>query len=137
MEYILGIMKKLNHTKEAAKQLAASFCTVTDDIQDMSCSYTGDNPRDVHGRTCSDFKKSCPILLQFHNFQTAKINMETINHLERIVSDLLRKPQFDFTFPIGFKCLRSNKSMDNRNRKANWELRKNCLYFLSNFILTP
>mgnify|MGYP006990130881 CR=1 FL=1 len=40
-------IKKLlgRHIEEAAKRLAASFCIVPDDIQDMSCSYTGDNPR--------------------------------------------------------------------------------------------
>jgi hypothetical protein len=32
---------------EAAKRLAASLCFVPDDIHDMSCSYTGDNPRNV------------------------------------------------------------------------------------------
>ncbi len=35
---------------EAAKRLAASFCIVPDDIQDMSCSYTGDNPRNVQDK---------------------------------------------------------------------------------------
>lgn len=32
-----------------AKRLAASFCIVPSDIQDMSCSYTGDNPRNIQG----------------------------------------------------------------------------------------
>lgn len=35
---------------EAARRLAASFCIVPDDIQDMSCSYTGDNPRNVQDK---------------------------------------------------------------------------------------
>jgi hypothetical protein len=36
---------------EAAKRLAASFCIVPGDNQDMSCSYTGDNPRNIQGIT--------------------------------------------------------------------------------------
>ena len=32
---------------EAAKRMAASFCIVPNDIQDMSYPYMGDNPRNI------------------------------------------------------------------------------------------
>ena len=35
---------------EAAKRMAASFCIVPNDIQDISYPYTGNNPRNIQGR---------------------------------------------------------------------------------------
>ena len=37
-------MKSLIIQNKAAKGLTASFCIVPDNIEDMSCPYTGDNP---------------------------------------------------------------------------------------------